>query len=146
LLPISQNTALFSLLGTYYGGDGRSTFALPDLQGCAPMHPGDGPGLSSRYLGESAGSDFVQLSWSEMPQHSHALRAATQDNADVGLVSANSSFAPSTGGPAYRPSSGVFLADEALRSIGDGQPHNNMMPYLTLYFCIALQGEFPPRS
>ena len=146
LLPISQNTALFSLLGTTYGGNGASTFALPDLQGRAPMQPGQGPGLSLHDLGEAGGSETVTLLESEMPSHAHTLRAATQDNADVNLVSASSSFAGSTGGTLYQDSANTSLAFEALAPAGGDAPHNNMMPYLTLNFCIALQGVFPPRS
>src|SRR5919206_1923937 len=96
LLPISQNTALFSLLGTTYGGDGKSTFALPDLQGRAPMHPGQGPGLSLHDLGETGGSDTVTLLESEMPSHSHATHADAIDVADTNVPSTNASFAQSS--------------------------------------------------
>jgi microcystin-dependent protein len=146
LLPISQNTALFSLLGTTYGGNGKSNFALPDLLGRAPMHPGQGPGLSLHDLGETGGSETVTLLESEIPAHSHTLRAATQDNADVNLVSPTASFAPTTGGTLYQDTAGVLMADQALTPAGGDQPHNNMQPYLTFYFCIALQGVFPPRG
>jgi microcystin-dependent protein len=146
LLPLSQNTALFSLLGTTYGGDGKSNFALPNLQGSAPMHPGQGPGLSLYDLGQTGGSETVTLLVSEMPSHSHAMRAATQDNADVNLVSPTASFAPSTGGTLYQDTTNnTQLNDQALAPIGGSLPHNNMMPYLTYYFNIALQGVFPPR-
>jgi microcystin-dependent protein len=147
LLPLSQNTALFSLLGTTYGGDGKSTFALPDMQGNAPMHPGQGPGLSLHNLGETGGSETVTLLQSEMPAHSHAMRAASQDNADVNLVSPTASFAPSTGGTLYQDTTNnTQLSDQALAPVGGSQPHNNMMPFLTFYFNIALQGVFPPRT
>ena len=146
LMPLSQNTALFSLLGTTYGGDGKSTFALPDLKGRAPMHPGQGPGLSLHDLGETGGSETVTLLESEMPVHSHALRAATQDNADVNLVSPTASFAGSTGGTLYQAASNTTMAAQALAVAGGGLPHNNMQPYLTFYFNIALQGVFPPRG
>jgi microcystin-dependent protein len=147
LLPLSQNTALFSLLGTTYGGDGKSNFALPDMQGNAPMHPGQGPGLSLHALGETGGSETVTLLQSEMPAHSHAMRAASQDNADVNLVSPTASFAPSTGGTLYQDTANnTLLNDQALAPVGGDQPHNNMMPYLTLNFNIALQGVFPPRT
>ncbi len=146
LLPISQNTALFSLLGTTYGGDGKSTFALPNLQGSVPMHPGQGPGLSLHDLGEQGGSETVTLLQSEIPLHNHQMRAATQDPANVKLVNPTASFALSQGGTLYQDTSDAQLAPEALSPGGGGLPHNNLMPYLTLNFCIALQGVFPPRS
>src|SRR6187399_1764716 len=105
LLPLSQNTALFSLLGTTYGGNGKSNFALPDLQGRAPMHPGQGPGLSLHDLGETGGSETVTLLGSEIPAHSHGMRADTQDNADTNQVSSAASFAKSTGGTLYQDAS-----------------------------------------
>jgi microcystin-dependent protein len=146
LLPLSQNTALFSLLGTTYGGDGKSNFALPDLQGNAPMHPGQGPGLSLHDLGETGGSDAVTLLEAELPSHPHALRADTIDPADTNVPSTNASLAQSTGGTLYQAAAGAHLADQALTSAGGDQPHNNMQPYLTLNYCIALQGVFPPRT
>ncbi len=146
LLPISQNTALFSLLGTTYGGDGKSTFALPDLEGRAPMHPGQGPGLSLHDLGETGGSETVTLLESEIPAHSHALRASS-DPADVQQPSPARSLARSAPGFAYFTGSpNATLAPEALAPAGGDQPHNNMQPYLTFYFNIALQGVFPPRT
>jgi len=146
LLPLSQNTALFSLLGTTYGGDGKSTFALPDLQGRAPMHPGQGPGLSLHDLGEEGGSTTVTLLQSEIAAHSHTARADTVDPADTNVPSPSASFALSTGGTLYQTSSNTQLAPEALAPAGGDQPHNNMQPYLTLNFNIALQGVFPPRG
>ena len=147
-MPISQNTALFSLLGTTYGGDGKSTFALPNLQGCAPMHPGQGPGLSLHDLGETGGSDTVTLLQSEIPSHPHTMRADVLDPADTNVVSPNASFALSTGGTLYQttPTANATLAATALPPAGGDLPHNNLMPYLTLYFNIALQGVFPPRT
>lgn len=147
LLPISQNTALFSLLGTTYGGDGKSNFALPNLQGAAPMHPGQGPGLSLHDLGESGGSDTVTLLESEIPAHSHALMA----NTTTGTKStpAANSIARVSGATPYLPPAGaalVSMSDQAVPPAGGDQPHNNLMPYLTFYFNIALQGVFPPRS
>jgi microcystin-dependent protein len=146
LLPISQNTALFSLLGTTYGGDGKSTFALPDLQGNAPMHPGQGPGLSLHDLGETSGVASVTLLQSELPAHNHSMNGATQDPALAKAVSPDASWALSQGGGIYQSSSNAQLAFEALSPTGGGLPHNNMQPFLTLTFCIALQGVFPPRS
>lgn len=145
LLPLSQNTALFSLLGTTYGGNGMSNFALPDLQGRAPMHPGHGPGLSLRDLGESGGSRTVTLLESEIPSHAHSVRASLAD----GISRQPEGELPATGigiGQYAAPSNLAMLAPESLAPVGGDQPHNNMQPYLTLSFCIALQGIFPPRG
>jgi microcystin-dependent protein len=145
LLPISQNTALFSLLGTTYGGDGRSTFALPDLQGRAPMAPGQGPGLSLHDLGELGGSQTVTLLESEIPAHSHALIASESDALERGP--SGQLFATGVGISMFQtPGPVVALSPNAVTPSGGSLPHNNMMPYLTLNFCIALQGVFPPRS
>jgi len=146
LLPLSQNTALFSLLGTTYGGDGKSNFALPDLQGNAAMHPGQGPGLSLHDLGETGGSETVTLLESEIPNHSHQVHADTLDAADTNVPSPAASYAQSTGGTLYQTSHDTTLADNALAPAGGDQPHNNMQPYLTVHFNIALQGVFPPRT
>jgi microcystin-dependent protein len=147
LLPLSQNTALFSLLGTTYGGDGKSTFALPNIQGSAPMHPGQGPGLSLHDLGETGGSETVTLLESEVPVHAHALRASPDDG-DLKAPTPGRSLARSIGGFAYQTSTAGLgaMAPQALAPAGGDQPHNNLMPYLTLNFCIALQGVFPPRG
>ncbi|SKB48697.1 Microcystin-dependent protein [Sphingobacterium nematocida] len=151
LLPLSQNTALFSLLGTTYGGNGMSNFALPNMQGCVPMHPGQGPGLSLHDLGESGGADTVTLLASEIPAHSHPIKnvsypvAAEADTAspvqtyfaevpDVNLYSSTAT----QGAPRQ-----MTIVD---LPVGGDQPHKNLQPYLTLYFCIALQGVFPPRG
>lgn len=146
ILPLSQNTALFSLLGTTYGGDGKSNFALPNMQGNAPMHPGQGPGLSLHDLGETGGSDTVSLLESEIPSHAHTFRADVLDIADTNVVSPNASFALSSGGTLYQSTANVSLSGSALAPAGGDQPHNNMQPYLTLNFCIALQGVYPPRT
>src|SRR4051812_20056008 len=147
-MPLSQNTALFSLLGTTYGGDGKSNFALPDLQGRAPMHPGQGPGLSLHDLGETGGSETVTLLESEIPAHSHGLMslpAAGNRTTPVG-----NSIARVAGATPYIAASPapplVNMSDQALPPAGGDQPHNNLQPYLTFYFCIALQGVFPPRT
>jgi microcystin-dependent protein len=149
LLPISQNTPLFSLLGTFYGGDGKSTFALPDLRGAVPLHVGyqqPGPGLSTYDLGQQGGSDTVSLISTEMPVHTHDLRADTQDNADVGIPSPTAAFAASTGGTLYQNGpANALMAPQAISIKGAGLPHNNLMPYVTLQFIIALQGVFPQR-
>jgi microcystin-dependent protein len=147
LLPISQNTALFSLLGTTYGGDGKSTFALPDLQGRAPMHPGQGPGLSLHDLGETGGSDTVTLLESEIPAHSHALMG--QATAATKSTPIGNTLARTSGATPYLPPAGAALAamaPESLTPAGGDQPHNNLQPYLTLNYNIALQGVFPPRT
>jgi microcystin-dependent protein len=147
ILPISQNTALFSLLGTVYGGNGQSTFALPNLQGSAPMQPDQGPGLSNHDLGETGGVQFVTLLESEIPAHSHALTAQVPPG-DTNLAAGNV-LARTVGATPYRPPAGaplVAMAPQALAPTGGGLPHNNLMPYLTLNFCIALQGVFPPRQ
>jgi microcystin-dependent protein len=144
LMPISQNTALFSLLGTTYGGDGKSTFALPDLQGSAGMHAGQGSGLADRFLGEQSGSDSVTLLISEIPVHTHSIQASARpaiENDAAGLYWATSSLNMYT--PAGGP--GVAMAFQTAAPAGGGLPHNNMMPYLTVNFCIAMQGIFPQR-
>lgn len=147
LLPLSQNTALFSLLGTTYGGNGTSNFALPDLQGRTPMHPGQGPGLSLHDLGETGGSETVSLLESEIPLHSHALRAHDIDLAELNAPAASRSLAKSANTTIYAtPNSLVTMSPSALPPAGGDQPHNNLQPYLTFYFCIALQGVFPPRT
>ena len=146
LLPISQNTALFSLLGTFYGGDGKSTFALPNMQDAVCVHAGQGPGLSQRFLGEQSGVESVTLLESEMPVHTHSV------NSNIGLGtlgtgSATSTFARSVNGNAYKGgAANTNLAFESIAPTGGSLPHNNMMPYLVLNFIIAMQGVFPPRS
>lgn len=148
LMPLSQNTALFSLLGTTYGGNGTSNFALPDLQGRAPMQPGQGPGLSLHDLGESGGSETVSLLESEIPAHSHSMNGQGS-NANLNDPSGAVLARASGGGNLYKQSAGANLtplSDQSIAPAGGDQPHNNMQPYLTLYFCIALQGVFPPRG
>jgi microcystin-dependent protein len=147
LLPLSQNTALFSLLGTFYGGDGKSTFALPDLQGSVPIHQGQGAGLSDRFLGEQSGTPTVTLLQTEIPIHTHNLMAnaapATLNAPDNGRALARSS-----GGNVYKSGSNpdTQLAFQALAPTGGSLPHNNMMLYLVINFCIAMQGVFPARQ
>jgi microcystin-dependent protein len=148
LLPLSQNTALFSLLGTTYGGNGQSNFALPDMQGNAPMHPGQGPGLSLHDLGEMGGSDSVTLLESEIPSHSHTTMAfaavgnrSTPAGNSISRVTGSTPFVPENPLPAL-----ASMSDSAVAPTGGDQPHNNMQPYLTLNFCIALQGVYPPRT
>lgn len=144
LLPVSQNTALFSLIGTTYGGDGRSTTALPNLQGRAPMHPGRGPGLTARRLGQRGGVEDVTLTEAQMANHNHTLNAFGPANTNV----------PTNGGYATAPtlnqyhtaSNLVNMAESSLKNTGGSQPHNNMQPFLTLNYIIALVGLYPSRS
>lgn len=145
ILPISQNTALFSLLGTTYGGNGQSTFALPNMQGNAPMHPGQGSGLSLHDLGESSGTETVTLLQSEIPSHVHSVMSASlnaQSTSPEGAITGRGNPTPiyTSGGTL------VAMGTNTIAPTGGDQPHNNMMPYLTLNFNIALQGVFPPRS
>ena len=153
ILPLSQNTALFSLLGTTYGGDGKSTFALPNMQGNVPMFYGQGPGLSLYDLGEEGGSQTVTLLDSEMPAHAHPLNATTAagtGNDPNGTMFADGdwSFQGASGKVQYYTVAAptVTMNTQAVGFTGSSFPHNNLMPYLTLNFCIALQGVFPPRS
>jgi microcystin-dependent protein len=146
LLPISQNTALFSLLGTNYGGDGKSTFALPNLQGSVAVGAGNGNGLSPYFLGQQGGSETVTLLQTEMPVHNHFVQADSQDPGDLQAPAANRALARSGNGFAYVPGAlAAQFAPEVLPPTGGGLPHNNMMPYLTLNYVIAMQGVFPPR-
>lgn len=148
LLPIAQNTSLFSLIGTTYGGDGRTTTALPDLQGRAPMHPGRGPGLTSRKLGEKLGTETVTLSEAQIPSHNHTARAA-ETRAQVETPTNNSAFSRSRGGEAWHTATSSDLVDMAsatLSTTGGGQAHANLQPFLALDFIIALQGLYPSRS
>lgn len=145
LLPIAQNTALFSLIGTTYGGDGRSTMGLPNLQGRVPMHPGQGAGLTPRRLGEAGGSDAVTLVGLQLPRHDHFMRAVPKTtqaspNGGVGLGNAPIYATPADQG------SIVAMADGAIGAAGGGQPHDNRQPYLALSFIIALEGLYPSRS
>jgi microcystin-dependent protein len=139
LVPISQNTALFSIIGTTYGGDGRTTTALPNLQGRVPMHSGNGPGLTDRRLGEKAGTNTASLNDSQMPSHSHTLNSFADLNDSLpgpalGL-GAQSIYAT--------PGALVPMASKAVGETGGGQAHNNIQPILALNFIIALTGIFP---
>ena len=147
LLPISQNTALFSLIGTTYGGDGRTTTALPNLQGRTPMHPGRGPGLTPRNLGQRAGSETVTLSEAQIPQHNHSLRA-TMVPASTHTPGNTTTLARSARGNSYKSGATAdsVLDTGALLPAGCSQLHNNLQPYLALNFIIALTGLFPSRS
>ncbi len=154
ILPIAQNTALFSLLGTTYGGDGRSTFALPNLQGCTPLFFGQGAGLSPYDLGETGGLSAVTLVQTEMPSHRHAVNAtttkATTDDPTNNLLGegqwSNQGATGVVNDYTQATTPQVQMSPAALGTAGGSLPHNNMMPYLTLNFCISLQGVFPARS
>src|SRR5438128_1037360 len=148
LMPISQNTALFSLLGTFYGGDGKSTFALPDLQGSTPIGQGQGKGLSERFLGETSGSDFITLLTSEMPVHTHNLMGDAVDTGDTRTPSPTVTMAQTSPGNAYTAATSplVQMNFQALAISGSSSPHNNMQPFLVVTFIIAMQGVYPPRS
>ncbi len=147
LLPIAENTALFSLIGTIYGGDGRTTTALPNLQGRAPMHPGHGAGLTSRRLGEKTGTEVVTITEAQLPNHNHTLRANSSYGTDE-APAATKSLAASFPIPLYSSSdtSLVDMAFEALSETGGGQYHNNIQPFLALNFIIALMGLYPSRG
>ena len=141
IIPISQNTALFSLLGTTFGGDGRSTFALPDLRGRTPMHPGAGVGLSPRTLGEVGGATTATVDQSQMPSHNHGPMRALNAAATSGTPTAVRSLAVSSN-PIYGPAAQLVPMGDAA---GGSAPHENRQPYLDVNFIIALQGVFPPR-
>lgn len=145
ILPLSQNTALFSLLGTTYGGNGQSTFALPDLQNSAPMAPGQGSGLSLYDLGQQGGSEFVTVLESEMPSHTHIANAKT--SLGNSQTPADQTWAGSSIAKQYvNTAPNTPMSPFALAAAGGSLPHNNMSPYLTVLFIIALQGVFPPRT
>ncbi len=145
LLPIAQNTALFSILSTTYGGDGRTTFGLPNLQGRAAMHPGRGPGLTSRRLGEKGGTNTVNLAEAQIPAHDHIfnIHAGGSNTNEPG----NAALANSRGFPIYsKDTNTTNMASAALSNSGGGQAHANLQPYLGLNFIIALQGTYPSRG
>ncbi|WP_299194009.1 tail fiber protein [uncultured Litoreibacter sp.] len=151
LLPISQNSALFSLLGTIYGGDGRTSFGLPEMRGRVPIHAGNGPGLSPRRLGERGGSESETLTQAQIPQHNHNVtmradsRSGNTDNPAGNIISTGS------GTTLFRPNSArddVNMASDALtqNNVGGSQSHNNMQPFTAVNYIIALQGIFPSRN
>ncbi|MEO5931915.1 MAG: tail fiber protein [Candidatus Kapaibacterium sp.] len=148
LLSIAQNTALFSLLGTTFGGDGRVTFGLPDLRGRVPVHQGQGPGLTNRTMGEVSGSESVTLISSQMPMHNHLMSTT---NVAGAVATPNGNFLAASSDPnavtSYRPTSdGSTLNPQSIGLAGGNQPHNNMQPYLVISFSIALEGIFPSRN
>lgn len=150
IMQISQNTQLFSLLGTAFGGNGSTTFGLPNMPGTVPVNWGQGSGLSPRYLGGSGGEAEVTLQQNTVPQHTHALLASAS-RADLTTPGPQNSLARSDPGYIYKQPAGAaqpqaLAANTLGGAVGANQPHNNLMPYLTLYFCIALTGIYPPRS
>ena len=145
LLPISQNTALFSILGTTYGGDGKSTFGLPNLQGIVPMGAGQGPGLTLRDLGETGGSETVTLTTQHIPPHTHPANCNAGNGNQLSPV--GNFWAQDVGGSMEYGNAGPSqMASGALGNGGGDQTHNNLQPYQVLNYCIALQGIFPPRG
>jgi microcystin-dependent protein len=142
ILPIAQNTALFSLLGTMYGGNGQTTFGLPDLRSRVPVHFGQGPGLSSYTQGQAGGTETVTLNQNQMPAHSHL---ATANNASA-TASRPAGAVPSGGGAYAATSDGTTMNPSFIGSTGGSQPHDNIQPYLVLNFSIALEGIFPSRN
>jgi microcystin-dependent protein len=145
VLSISQNTALFALIGTIYGGDGRTTFALPDLRGRVAVSSGQGPGLSSYALGEGGGEEKVSLAEDQMPSHQHQMPvnatssgSRSPNNRYLGRVSTGTAYAAAPSGKTLNP--------QAITPVGGGQPHENRPPHLTLNYCIALEGIFPARD
>jgi microcystin-dependent protein len=149
LLPLSQNTHLFALLGTLYGGNGKSDFALPNLQGRVAISSGQEPGGYDYGVGESGGAEAVHLSPAQIPSHAHDLVASGADVSETGfkIAAGNVTGRQQASNPIYGDvtTGQVNLATEALASSGGNEPHNNMMPYLALNFCISLQGIFPAR-
>ena len=159
LLPIAQNTALFSLLGTTYGGDGRTTFGLPDLRGRVAIHTGNGPGLTPRSLGSRSGQERVTLTEAQIPSHDHTATAMSTANAvapggnsndavdnfwadDVGVSSGTYHSGPANA----TMNAGAVSTDVTVANAGGGQAHDNMQPYLTVRYCIAISGVFPSRN
>ena len=145
LLSISQNTALFSILGTMYGGDGKTTFALPDLRGVVPLHAGNGPGLTPRSVGETGGSESVTLNVAQIPAHNHVANANGGPGNQYGATN-NFWAADAAGGKEYAAAGNAQMAADALAPAGGGGPHNNLQPYLAVNYCIALTGIYPSRN
>ena len=142
ILSIAQNTAPFSLIGTTYGGNGQTTFALPDLRGRVPLHAGQGPGLTNRTLGEMGGEEAVTLTQPQIPQHSHTANATSED----ATSSKPGGAVPAGGGGYGATSDGTTMSPNFIAGGGGNQPHDNMQPYNTINYIIALEGIFPPRD
>jgi microcystin-dependent protein len=148
LLSIAQNTALFSILGTTYGGDGRVTFALPDLRGRVPMHAGQGPGLTNRTLGEMSGQETVTLIITEIPAHNHLVNCSGSGSVDTPVNDVPGLATDTSRNPinAYNPTADALMAPNMIQPSGGSQPHNNLQPYLVVNYIIAMEGIFPSRN
>lgn len=146
LLSIAQNTALFSLLGTFYGGDGRTNFGLPELRGRFPMHQGNGPSLASRRIGDRGGSEREVLSAGQLPAHNHTLNCASGSGNQNSPVGAFPAVVNSLTIKPYSDEAGASMNDAAVSGGGGSQPHNNLPPFLSVNFVIALRGIYPSRS
>lgn len=149
IIPIAQNTALFSILGTTYGGNGTTTFALPNLQGRLPMHTGSGPGLSQRVLGEQSGSESVALNVNEMAAHTHTVSARSGTAVDSPIPAGRFPSTPANGSTPYADAGGAQMAGASGGTVGvngSGLPHNNLMPALCINFVITMFGIFPSRN
>jgi microcystin-dependent protein len=144
LLPISENDVLFTLIGTTYGGDGQTTFALPDLQGRMPIHQGQGPGTSNYTIGEKAGVETVTLTTNQIPAHTHPPLAQTQAGNQPSPQ--NNVWASSSLNQFQPPSANTAMNTQLISATGGSQPHDNMMPFLTISFIISLFGVFPSQS
>jgi microcystin-dependent protein len=145
LLPISQNPALFSILGTQYGGNGTTNFALPNLQGNVPLHQGEAPGLTPRIVGETGGETTVTLTVAQIPAHTHAA-ACNSGNGTAYTPGGNVWATDAGGAKEYAATGTATMAASALAATGGNQPHDNMQPSLAINYCIALAGIFPPRG
>jgi len=142
LLPISQNTALFSILGTTYGGDGRTSFGLPDLRGRLPMHAGNGPGLTSKSLGQKGGSETNTITANQIPAHHHSINFSEEANS----TDPNGNYIAGDGSNMFSGTAGVQMNENATTNTGGGQPINNVQPFQCVNFIIALFGTYPSRS
>ncbi|HMJ76532.1 MAG TPA: tail fiber protein [Iamia sp.] len=144
IMSIAQNSALFSLLGTQFGGNGQTTFGLPDLRGRVPVHQGQGTGLTNRTMGELSGSETVTLITSEMPQHNHLINVTSGDST---VKNPANNVLGGTATPTYAVApNGNFMNGQTLTLTGGNQPHQNMQPYQVISFIIALEGIFPSRN
>ncbi|MCO7227297.1 phage tail protein [Pleionea sp. CnH1-48] len=149
LLPISQNTALFAIIGTIYGGDGRTTMGLPNLKARVPMHPGNGPGLTPRDEGEALGANAITLNSNQLPVHNHravGIRRAGSTNVPNNTVFPATDKDLNVHEYIQNSTSLTPMSGESLATYGGNQPHENQQPYLAMQFCIALEGLFPSRS